>query len=227
MKNEVPSGKNALYVLVLAVVIAFYLYTNSSFFETDHLEWTGLVYLEPQQLDLYLEFPSVNVWRLDVRDLAAALKEHPWVAEAKVRWRWPNKIEVIIQEREPLAQIPAADGWYLLDKEGNLLPPTLGSVVYSLPIVTGLDPKSSKQRTATARLLAAMPESLKEYVSEWNVTSRSFVSRSGTVILMGQQADLEEKFLLLETILDDLALQNVHAERIDLRVPKNPVVSVM
>ena len=50
MTNELSSVKNALSVLVLALVIALYLFANSSFFETDTLEWTGLSYLGADQL---------------------------------------------------------------------------------------------------------------------------------------------------------------------------------
>ncbi len=227
MINELSSVKNALSVLVLALVIALYLFANSSFFETDTLEWTGLSYLGADQLDLYMNFPKTNVWRVDTRELAAALMEHPWVETAKATWRWPNRIIVSVQERTPVAQTPTAGGWVLLDREGGLLPSTQTGVTYSLPIVTNLDITSPEQLVATARLMGMIPTKLQGSISEWNVSSRSFVTRTGIEILMGQPVDLEEKFILLEKILDDLILRNDHAKRIDLRVPKSPVISIL
>ena len=58
MLNELASVKNALSVLVLALVLALYLFANSPFFETDHIEWTGLVNLSSEQLDAHLNPPG-------------------------------------------------------------------------------------------------------------------------------------------------------------------------
>lgn len=227
MLNELSSGKNALSVLVLALVIALYLFANSSFFETDMIEWTGLSYLSAHQLDMYVNLPVTNVWRVDTRELVSELSEHPWIETAKARWRWPNRMIITVQERSPVAQTPTSGGWIFLDKEGNLLPTTQGGVSPFLPIVTNLDLTSKEQLLATSRLMVMIPASLKGTISEWNVSSRSFVTRSGVEVLMGQPVDLEEKFVLLEKILDDLMLRGEEARRIDLRVPKSPVVSLL
>jgi hypothetical protein len=72
-----------------------------------------------------------------------------------------------------------------------------------------------------------IPANLQDLISEWNVANRAFVTRGGTEILMGQPVDLEEKFILLEKILEDLTLRDQQATRIDLRVPKSPVISIL
>lgn len=227
MLNELASVKNALSVLILALVIALYLFANSSFFETDQIEWTGLVYLSAEQLDSYLDLPPTNVWRVDTRLLVAELTEHPWIEDAKATWRWPNRLIVQVQERAPVAQIPTEAGWVLLDREGNLLPQVQGATVYSLPIITNLEVGVSEQLKACARLMSMIPPRFREYISEWNVLTRAFVTRSGVEILMGQPVELEEKFTLLERIIEDLERRGQQAKRIDLRVPKSPVVSVL
>lgn len=227
MHYDISGGRTAISVLILALVLAFYLFANSPFFETDHVEWTGLVYLDSKQLDAFLDFATVNVWRLDTKELETVLLEHPWVNRARVVWRWPNRVIVSVEERTPIAQVSTVAGWFLLDGEGNLLPPAQGGLVLPLPIVTNLDLGSVEQVVSTARLVTMIPPALKPIISEWNVLTRSFISRSGTEILMGPPADLEEKFLLLEKIMDDLASRQEHAGKIDLRVPKNPVVSIL
>lgn len=227
MLNELSSVKNALSVLVLALVIALYLFANSSFFETDEIEWTGLAYLSAEQLDAYLDIPVSNVWRIDTKLLVAELQAHPWVETVRATWRWPNRLIVSVQERLPLAQIPTGAGWVFLDGEGNLLPFVQGATANSLPIITNVELDATEQLIACARLMAMIPPELRGAISEWNMLTRAFITRSGVEILIGQPVELEEKFTLLVKILEDLDNREQQAKRIDLRVPKSPVVSVL
>lgn len=226
MLNELASVKNALSVLVLALVLALYLFANSPFFETDHIEWTGLVNLSSEQLDAYLNLPVINVWRLDMRELVAVLSKHPWVESAKVSWRWPNRLIVNVKERMPVAQIPTEGGWVYLDREGSILSPIQQHTLASLPIVTNVNLEAPEQLVSTARLITLISPRLMGAISEWNAQARVFVTRSGVEIFMGEPMELEEKFALLEQILDDLQARGEQAARIDLAVPKTPVVTV-
>ncbi len=227
MLNELSSVKNALSVLVLALVVALYLFANSPFFETDQIEWTGLTHLSPGQLDAYVGVETINVWRVDMRELVSLLTKHPWIVSAKVTWRWPNHLIVRVKERTPIAQIPTEAGWLLLDGEGNLLPPIHGDAALMLPIATNVNVEAPEQLRATARLIALIPPSLLGIISEWNAQERTFVTRSGVEILMGEPVELEEKFRLLERILADLEARGEQAVCIDLGVPKTPVVSTV
>lgn len=224
--NELTSVKNALSVLVLALVIALYLFANSAFFELDQIEWTGLVNLSAEQLDAYLNLPVTNVWRVDMRELTAVLLEHPWIAQAEVTWRWPNRLIVSLKEKVPVAQIPTEAGWLFLDRDGGILPPLQQRSLPVLPIVTNVNLEAPEQLVATARLITLVPKQLMDSISEWNARERAFVTRSGTVIVMGEPVDLEDKFALLEKILEDLQFRGERAARIDLGVPKTPVVTL-
>ncbi len=227
MRNNAAEGKGVFSILIVAIVIAFYLFCSSDFFEVSRVEWTSLIYLDAEQLDTFLDFPPVNAWRLDTKELAADLANHPWIESAKIKWRWPNRIVIEVKERTPVAQLQADGGWLLLDREGNLLPSLEGAFVFSLPIVTNLDLNAPEQLVSTARLINAVPAGLRDYISEWNAVSRAFISRSGTEILIGELLELEKKFVLLEKILEDLELRGERAARIDLRITKNPVVSTL
>ena len=99
-------------------------------------------------------------------------------------------------------------------------------MLYSLPIVTNCD-LASRAASGSGKADYHDPANLQDLISEWNVANRAFVTRGGTEILMGQPVDLEEKFILLEKILEDLTLRDQQATRIDLRVPKSPVISIL
>ncbi|NLO66236.1 MAG: hypothetical protein GX101_06045, partial [Firmicutes bacterium] len=85
--------------------------------------------------------------------------------------------------------------------------------------------ESTEQLVSTARLISSIPDNLMGYLAEWNWDKRAFITDAGTEVLIGTSVDLEQKFLLLERILADLAQRGEHATRIDLRIANNPVVT--
>ena len=56
-----------------------------------------------------------------------------------------------------------------------------------------------------------------------NCEKRMFITRQGTQVLFGELSDIDYKFSVLETIMDRLVWEKRSANRIDLRVPSNPV----
>jgi cell division protein FtsQ len=87
-----------------------------------------------------------SVYMLPLRQRREQLLRVEWIREAAIYRVWPNRIEVEVQEREPVAfaQLPAltTDGSYaytysLIDSEGVLLPPP-GKAEYRLPVLTGI-----------------------------------------------------------------------------------------
>jgi len=60
--DELSSVKNALAVLILALVVALYVFANSPYFETDQIEWTGLVQLSPEPVSYtHLTLPTKRI----------------------------------------------------------------------------------------------------------------------------------------------------------------------
>ncbi len=217
--------RSIISVIVCLLILASYMFLNSSYFHTEQLAWTGLQYLAEDELFAHTSFSPQNVMRVDTKAMANQLVEHPWVRSVEVHWGWPNKLLVEVVERRPLAMVPINESWFLLDEDGLLMPPPLGIHLHSLPLVTQINPESREELAQTARLLVSIPLELIEFISEWNGVERILITRQGTHILLGESRELEAKFKLLQLILDDLASQGLVARRIDLRVVQSPVVT--
>jgi cell division protein FtsQ len=71
-----------------------------------------------------------------------------WVRDASIARLWPNRLEVRVQERVPMAFVTLSPSEIaLMDLEGEILPPTQAK--FDLPVVTGLanaTPKDVRQR---------------------------------------------------------------------------------
>ena len=90
-----------------------------------------------------------SLYELDPEKRRLQLRGVEWVRDAVVRRVWPNRVEVEIFERSPVAFIRVAAGAsgdfnnpvkfrpMLIDAEGVILPPQ-GAVPQSLPLLTGV-----------------------------------------------------------------------------------------
>ena len=91
-----------------------------------------------------------SLYLISVEDRRNALKKVEWVKEATVSRRWPNQLQVRIEEREPVAvaQINlrnAAPVFQMIDAEGVLQSIPKGEKVDQYPVLTGFSPNEAKE----------------------------------------------------------------------------------
>ncbi len=96
-----------------------------------------------------------SVYLIPLAERRRQLLALPWVKEATVRRTWPNRIDVQITERQPVAFIHypsvrggSGDRVALIDGEGEILP--LPKAKFQLPLLTGILPEQPKNRRRAA-----------------------------------------------------------------------------
>jgi len=85
-----------------------------------------------------------SVFRIPLAERQRRIREIKWVRAATVSRVWPNRIDLRVEERTPVAFVQVASyrkdqpaRVNLIDDEGELLPVTPG-VDYALPVLTGV-----------------------------------------------------------------------------------------
>lgn len=144
------------------------------------LEIVGLQYASRKQIQevFALDFGR-SVYRVPLRERMLSLLEIDWVRSAAVRRRWPNRLEVHIVERTPVAfvQLPPLRGQgpaqvALIDAEGVLLP-LPSRAQFHLPVLKGIrrdqDLAARRVRVATALRLLAEAQPVSEHLAEIDV----------------------------------------------------------
>ena len=119
-----------------------------------------------------------SLYSLDPERRRLQLRSIDWVREASVRRVWPNRIEVEIFERAPVAFIRVADGatgdfnnpvkfrLMLIDAEGVLLP-VQGVVPQTLPLLTGVREESDvESRRLQVDMMRRVLRALRQYKSK-------------------------------------------------------------
>ncbi len=149
--------------------------------QPDGLHIEGLRYAPPEEvLGVFAEDFGRSVYRIPLSERRRRLMRIDWVRQASVRRRWPNRLAVTLEEREPaaFALLPApapgaAHQTVLIDAEGVLLRlPPRGD--FALPVLRGVraDQPPAERRQGVALLVRLLEEAqpLAAEISEVDVS---------------------------------------------------------
>jgi len=67
-----------------------------------------------------------------------ALMTHPWIAKAEVSRKWPHRLHLKIQERDPVALVQIGEELLYMDRQGMLFKPLTPGDPHNFPVITGL-----------------------------------------------------------------------------------------
>jgi cell division septal protein FtsQ len=220
----------AALALVGVASYAYHRFTTSTFFALKNIDLRGDVHIPRQELLSALRAGASNgLWKVDLDDLRAALKRHPWVLEAEVERVLPDTLRVRISEREPFARARLADHSLVwVDREGIMLGDRIGDQTVkasrTLPLVSGLDEAESASAAEFNRRLMLQYQEVIEDLERGDPPLISEVAEVGydeiegarlhldgrrEQIIVGKQdyhARLNQAIVLLEAVArDDLS----------------------
>jgi hypothetical protein len=79
-----------------------------------------------------------HLFHISMSSIQDRLRAHPWVREVAVRRKLPNTVWIYVSEREAMVLLNW-DGFYLVDKSGNIFKQAEAKELEDLPVVSGLD----------------------------------------------------------------------------------------
>lgn len=106
---------------------------------------------KPEVLERLVLKPGMGLHQVSTAFLAERVKTHPWVKEATVERRPPHLLHVTVLERTPAAIIRTGADHWLSDENGYLLAKLGRQDDQTLPLLTGLEPKSLLRGDARIR----------------------------------------------------------------------------
>lgn len=208
---------------VLLVVVAALAVLGSSLFAVDRVDVTGNRYTDPVELQAVIDdLEGTPVLLADTEAAEERLEAIPWVEDARVRTKFPDRATIEIRERTPVAAMPGGDGLTrVIDREGRVLAVIEGQPValvwISGPGTLDLEPGefASIGPSSAASLVTKLTPTVRRLVDSMQVTAdgsdlRLFIDngvgglievRFGAAIGDNEQI---EKLVRLERKLDDL-----------------------
>lgn len=127
------------------------------------IEISGAHYVARQSvLEIFSADRGRSVLRIPLAERRRELESIPWVEQAAVRRALPNRVEVEITERTPVAFLRQEAGLSLIDAHGVILDrPLQGN--FNFPVVTGITPEiPADEREHRMELFAAFAQQVQE-----------------------------------------------------------------
>ncbi len=82
--------------------------------------------------------PGVNILSVRLGRCRDRLLAHPWIAQAAVGRRFPDRIDIRIVEHQPVAMVELADGRFLIDTAGRPFKRWQDGDPDEIPVIRGL-----------------------------------------------------------------------------------------
>lgn len=97
-------------------------------------------YLTAEHFLEYLKIEEgVSMFALDPLQVSAQLQRHPWVREGQVRRIFPNKLNLSLSIRQPVALINAKNLYYV-DLQGDIFKVVNAQESKDFPLISGISP---------------------------------------------------------------------------------------
>jgi cell division protein FtsQ len=174
-----------------------------------------------------------NLLLVSTSDVAARVRELPWVRTARVDRRLPGTVRIKIIERKAAMALTSTTGTWTIDAHGRVL--DTGVVGKGLPTLTGTDYDSAVpgDRIETESLVGALevwrklPGKVRARVAAIfapTLERISFALDDQTIVRYGRPESLRGKNAVLISLLRTIATEGRRVAYIDVRVPTNPAL---
>ena len=180
--------------------------------------------------------PGMNLLSLNTADISRRLEAHPWIQNATVVKRMPDRVLIKVQKRRPAAIVEIQAGLFYMDGEGRIFDKFRPGEPLDLPLLTGLeqgfretplrgDGRDGQQALALLRAVQATPAlgSLSEIRVDRSL-GLSFVLEGFPLPVYVGWSGFPAKMIRFERVLPLLASQADSIERVDLRFSDQIVV---
>jgi hypothetical protein len=107
-------------------------------------------------------FTGQNIFRVDLGAATRRALTNPWVRDVRIERSLPNRISIAITERKPRAVLQAANGRFLMDREGVVIVPAGTVNAADLPAVAVRDHRAAARGVVPGEAIMTALELLDE-----------------------------------------------------------------
>lgn len=201
-----PAKRNfILMTMLMCVVVGVSLYANRWKDDRRIAETVveGNAIVDTRDILALARVPvNAPLFSIDLFAIEQRVMKNPFIKSVSVRRDVPNRVRIKVEERTPVAVLPA-DRVYYVDAEGVILPPARSQAIFDVPVLAGIVPadelvagKRSTRKTLHdalyfLSLAQEIDENLYRNISEIRLTVAGdfmfFTAEFGVPVLVGKE----------------------------------------
>ncbi|MFN3217098.1 MAG: cell division protein FtsQ/DivIB [Acidimicrobiales bacterium] len=236
-----------LVVATVALVVGWWLVTASPLLDVDEIEVRGL---ERTPVDAVIAQADIArgeaLVEVDLPAAEQAVAALPWVDEVHSRRSVFGTVTIEVTEREPVAAVPGATGWLLVDRDGRVLE-AVDSFDAGLAVVDGVRWNVApggwigEGALGAIDIASSLPTRLRSQVASIHDPGAAGTGSAGSDGAAGAEAGLElvlfgggrvqigsptelsEKYVATMSVLAQVSTRCL--DRLDVRAPSVPVLT--
>ncbi len=231
-------SQNKLLFLLVTIVslIALISFGLSPFFQISEINYIGLELLTAEELNNLLRaYYLDNIIILDKSNIENHLLQSSFIKNINVIKKYPNRLEIVIEERKPLAKINN-NGEYLVFTVDGFILENAAWISGIVPEIKGMGYSLKGSRIIFTPELEQVVQALHDIDRETvaRLTQIQMDKPAGKVeafagsipIFLGVCDELREKFRVLHSIFNKVKDEKLPYEYIDLSIIQRPVVKL-
>ena len=217
--------KGFLFLVVSAAIIGIVVY--SPLFTLRDIRVEGNVYLTKEDImRISGVYKGEPLFQLQTDVVTKRLMQDLRIEEVVVRRSLPDKLDMIIKERKPVATVACEYGYLDMDRNGKIIDGYQSLKSMEIPMITGIsvhdmyigdDIKDENVKKIVSFLQHLDQESLSQ-ISEIAIVGPDYLvayTTKSVQIRLGSMDHLEEKADLTMTFLEDLKTNRYAVEYVD------------
>lgn len=135
--------RRVFLILTILVIILTTLALKTQYFNITSIEVTGLINLKEDDIKGLLPFKNGdNILKINVNKSKESIKSNPYVENVEIRRKFPNKINVNVEEKYAKYYVQHEDTYILLDSDGTVIESKKDIEGLNLYELRGMDPGS-------------------------------------------------------------------------------------
>ncbi|MGM0436872.1 MAG: cell division protein FtsQ/DivIB [Bacillota bacterium] len=197
------------------------------------------VLLEEKIVENIKKYKSENIIFVNTENIKDTLVEKEnYIKDIAINKIYPNKLEIKVLERKPLAKIVNDNKILVFDKEGYILEESENDIDIKVPLIKGVGYSFSKNKivfTPSFEKLVHELEDLKSpLINDLNLIQyeksqnnrykiKILILNNNIEVKLGEVENLAKKFSILEATILRIEKENLAIDYINLEYPEKPV----
>lgn len=215
-KRKVKKKRVALLIILLFTAALLAVAMTAPFFNINKITITGCEHITEEEVLLAASIPKgENIWRTNLGRAEKMIKKIPYVDEAEVLRKFPDKVVIKIIESEIAAYIQNGDRYIGIDKKGKVIeitdvPPDKINILgfEAAEFVPGeiIKFQDSQNDEVLYKCLDEFEKrNLSPVIESVLILSRieiSFTTKEGLKVVLGSTDELDYKLKLFSSIIE-------------------------